>query len=222
MQLQSDFERSVERLYEVFGHYGRKEHMESCPCCRGPESIRPLYDRPLRELTPQNLHFYTFCAMTTMGDVDDFRHFLPRILELLRNSEFLAHVSSEVVLGKLRYGKWENWPEEEQRAVREYIHTVWRIVLQIPPPDSPYEIAEIGDWLCAVARAEHDLSPYLDAWRAEESPAAGANLARFVADYNGELTGVRQLTGYWEDAPEQWAQVAQWIAASGSEDPIKA
>lgn len=88
-----------------------------------------------------------------------FSPLLARILELLRDSEFLAHVSGEVVLGKLRYGKWGNWPEEEQQAVREHLHCLWRLVLQIPPPDNPYEPAEIGFWLCAVARAERDLSP---------------------------------------------------------------
>lgn len=70
--------------------------MESCPCCRGPEKVRPLYDRPLRQLMPEDLHFYAFCAMTTMGDVEDFRHFLPRIFELLNDDDFLASVDRQV------------------------------------------------------------------------------------------------------------------------------
>src|SRR5215471_10710000 len=108
---------ATETLYTVFAAYERKEHMESCPCCRGPESLRPLFGRPLRQLTAEDLHSYAFAAMTTMGDVDDFRHFLPRILELLKDDGFLASVDREVVLSKLRYGHWGTWVEEEQSAV---------------------------------------------------------------------------------------------------------
>jgi hypothetical protein len=70
----------AEKLYAVFAVHERKAHMESCPCCRGPKSLRSLYGRPLRQLRGDDLQLYTFAAITTMGDVDDFRHFRPRVL----------------------------------------------------------------------------------------------------------------------------------------------
>lgn len=130
-------------------------------------------------MTPKDLHFYAFCAMTTMGDVQDFRHFLPRILELLNDDDFLGSLDREVVLSKLRYGKWEAWPEEEQGVIREYLNALWRSKLRIPPPDNSYENLPIAHWLCALARAERDLAPYLRVWDAEPSEAATANLTRF-------------------------------------------
>jgi hypothetical protein len=215
VQLLSDIDQRVEMLYAVFGRYERREHMESCPCCRGPESVRPLYDRPLRQLTSEDLHLYAFCAMTTMGDVDDFRYFLPRILELLKDSDFLASVDREVVLSKLRYGQWESWPEEEQEAVRDYLRSLWKLVLRTPLLASPYEQGDVGQWLCAVARAERNLSAYLELWRADRSRAAAANLAHFAAEHREELASSRPPSGYWEDAQQQWLEVAHWAVSEG-------
>jgi hypothetical protein len=211
MERHEERDCETEKLYTVFAAYERKEHIESCPCCRGPESLRPLYGRPLRQLTAEDLHSYAFAAMTTMGDVDDFRHFLPRILELLKDEGFITSVDREVVLSKLRYGNWDTWVEEEQSAIREYLRCMWRLLLRVAPPASPYEYPPIGDWLCALARAEQDLVPYLQVWDADGSPAARDNLSRFVADHQDELRTCRVPAGYWEDAEDQWRQVALWV-----------
>ncbi|MGH9628063.1 MAG: hypothetical protein ACRD7E_06950 [Bryobacteraceae bacterium] len=63
--------------------------------------------------------------MTTMGGVDDFLYFLPRILELLPDDDFVAYIDREVVFDKLRYGKWETWPADEQAAMRDYLRWAW-------------------------------------------------------------------------------------------------
>ena len=39
--------------------------------------------KPLQEPEAEDLGRYSFKAMTTVSDVHDFRHFLPRIKELL-------------------------------------------------------------------------------------------------------------------------------------------
>jgi len=75
----------------------------------------------------EDLGLYVFHAMTTVGDVDDFRHFLPRILELALSTEF--PVAREVVPGKLRYAKWTEWPAGESQAVRAYLAELWRTTL---------------------------------------------------------------------------------------------
>jgi hypothetical protein len=162
-------------------------------------------------LEPARLHFYAFCAMTTMGDVDDFRHFLPRILELLNDDEFLLEIDQEVVLSKLSYGKWDMWPVKEQRAVREYLLAHWAIQLHKPPSADRYQKAEVGRWLCALARAETDLFPYLELWRRDKTEAARDNLARFRGDYQGDLFSARSPDGYWKDSESQWKQVVAWF-----------
>jgi len=78
-----------------------------------------------------------------------------------------------------------------------------------------YEQAPISNWLCAIARAQRDVSPYLACWTANSFLAALSNLERFVAEHAVELSTRRTPEGYWQDAPEQWSQVADWVSSLG-------
>ena len=64
--------------------------------------------------------------MTTWGTEEDFKHFLPRLLELVTAEESITDVvDSEVLLGKLAYADWTHWPSEEQKAVNDYLNALW-------------------------------------------------------------------------------------------------
>ena len=80
--------------------------------------------------------------------------------------------------------------------------------------DDPYVEADIARWLCALARAENDLSPYLDRWLANDSHAAKANLERFVTDHRSKLANAFAPGGYWDGIPTQWDQVVHWLKFS--------
>ncbi|KUG09713.1 hypothetical protein [Solirubrum puertoriconensis] len=73
----------------------------------------------LRELSEEDLRIFHFKVMTTWGDVNDFKHFLPRIFELL--AQFSLGFEEWIALDKLNYGKWHTWPQQEQAAVAEYL-----------------------------------------------------------------------------------------------------
>jgi hypothetical protein len=88
--------------------------IEGCPCCTSETKLRDLIVRPLRKLTARELDSYAFKAMTTIGSVDDFRYFWPRVAELSVKEELLT--DTEVVFGKLGVGKWNSWPDREQAA----------------------------------------------------------------------------------------------------------
>ncbi len=71
----------------------------------------------------EDISHYSFKAMTTWGDVEDFKHFLPRLLELSATTG-LAY-GYEVVLGKLEYAKWNEWEETEKDAIRAFLLAWW-------------------------------------------------------------------------------------------------
>ena len=150
--------------------------------------------------------------MTTVGDVDDFRHFLPRIFELLPSGEF--ETDHEVILGKLSYGSWRNWPLREQQAIHEYLLSVWRLSLASPTSPSHYYPAPISDWLCAISRAEMSVAPYLEIWLKDPSSTAAANLVHFVQYHASDLLDGTAPPGYWEDAMPQWRQVVTWLTGA--------
>ena len=205
----AELNEAIERLYSTFGSYPLRDRIDSCPCCRGPRETRHLHTKLLRDLTAEDLGLYAFRAMTTVGDADDFRHFLPRIFELLLCAEF--PVDKEVVLSKLTYAKWTEWPTGEIEAVRAYLTELWIWARRQPPDPYPYVPAEIGSWLCAIARAEQDIEPYLEAWTDDRVPAAQGNFVRFIADEREALEEADSPGAFWEDATAQWQQVKGWV-----------
>ncbi|MFB9902552.1 hypothetical protein [Allokutzneria oryzae] len=148
---------AVERLYQVFGRYPLRAVVEGCPHCVGPEDHATLRAAPLRVLTSAQLKRFAAKAMTTWGDEDDFRHFLPRLLEL---------GDLDGLGGKLRHANWSQWPADERAAVDGFLSELWRERLDVPLLD---ELAVIYD----------DIEPFLVVWK--ENPDA-TKLAAAVPD----------------------------------------
>lgn len=78
---------AIEALYRAFSNYPLHKHVEGCPCCIAESDKMLLESKPLRQLSSSDLSRYSFKAMTTWGDKNDFRHFLPRIFELVVSEE---------------------------------------------------------------------------------------------------------------------------------------
>ncbi len=197
---------AVETLYDVFSIYPLAQKVEGCPCCVSAEDEAVLHLRPLRRMTAEDLSRYAFKALSTWGDEDDLRHFLPRLLELaaeLHNYD----VDLEAITGKLEYGKWKQWPEQEQLAIRGYLMALWHSALtQLP------EEVLLGDCLGAIGQAEEDLTPYLALWQDTATDAAFTQLAIF---FDSQLDLHRGKLTNWSGRREQMAQVIDWFAGMG-------
>ena len=85
-----ELKESIENLYSTFSIYPLNSKMEGCPCCVSDADKEKIHSKQLRELEEEDLSRYVFKAMTTWGDTDDFKHYLPRIFELLSTTDFIA------------------------------------------------------------------------------------------------------------------------------------
>lgn len=204
---------SVENLYTVFGGYKLRDDTNACPCCHKPEDERALHSKPLRELTAGDLKLYAEDALLVWGGVDDFRHFLPRIFELVTvlDDPTTELVLPQILYARLSHGEWWNWPQEEQIAVRSHLHALWNSVLRSDPEEPVY--ADIEDWLCGIAQAENDLAEYFRLWLEEGSREAALNLACLVTEHSF-IQEVRATEGFWSKRKEQYEQVRQWLLSS--------
>ena len=118
---------------------------------------RKAVQKKLRELDAEDLGKYSLKAVTTWGDEYDFKHFLPRILELWDDC-----VSHDMLFMKLQYLHWETWPPQEKDAIVVYFESIlkslWHEFSQLPDAtlgeESSFEawviesdIEEISDFL---------------------------------------------------------------------------
>jgi len=102
---------SIEGLYTTFSRYPSSSTMDGCPCCVSDTDKEKIHTKQLRQLDGDDISRYAFKAMTTWGDTDDFKHYLPRIFELLATTDIF--VDTFVLLGKLDYGNWTTWNERK-------------------------------------------------------------------------------------------------------------
>src|SRR5438270_7631594 len=86
---------AIQDLYRVFAAYPADPTMGYCDHCITAEEVARLFEVPLSDLTARALSRYTGKAMTTWGEMADFKHFLPRVLELAAADEpmFINEIS---------------------------------------------------------------------------------------------------------------------------------
>jgi len=198
---------AIENLYAIFASYPLRDDTNACPCCHSPDDEKRLHGKPLRKMNLDDLAEYATGALSVWGDETDFKHFLPRIFELsvAHGQEF---VDPEMVFNKLHLGEWRYWPDAEQRAVEHFFDALWRCILDGQPHE--YYGWEIEGWLCGIAHAVGDLSPYLETWSVMETENARLNLAAFIADTDFADPSCR-ATAYWEERAESFAEVGAWV-----------
>ncbi|SDX96823.1 hypothetical protein [Hymenobacter psychrophilus] len=201
---------AVENIYQVFACYPLNPAMEGSPVYADTIEAwnKMLAAKPLRNLTEEDLQIFYFKALTTWGDVNDFRYFLPRILELL--TAFSGNWEEWVALDKLCYGHWKTWPETEQKAIRHYLLTLWREVLI-----SESEMANIslGDYLAAIANVYPDSGQLIQLWHQIKSSHKIPRLVDFVYKNPQELLGKKRLS-IFDKAHEQSAHFFSWLTSA--------
>ena len=207
---EQDLKQAVETLYELFSSYPLALQIEGCPCCISAEDEAQLHSKPLRELKATDLSRYAFKAMTTWGSEDDFKHFLPRLLELVTDADSITReVDVEIIFGKLHYAKWQMWPTQEREAVQQYLMALWIFLLAFPQ-----EAVPIDEYLCGIGQAEDDLTHYLDAWQNTKTDTALNELIAFVVSQDS--LHKRKLTdSFWSGRRVQMSQVVDWLFSIG-------
>ncbi|MEU3015924.1 hypothetical protein ABZ635_00820 [Nocardiopsis sp. NPDC007018] len=165
----------IEDVYRVFARYPRPARVEGCQHCVTENDHHDLLGVPLRELDADRLRRFSHKVLNTWGDVDDLRHFLPRLLELSLRGDGDLHG----LFATLRRAGWTDWPEDEADSLRACLSVWWEHGLtEGDLGHTPWgTLAEAGD----------DLGPYLEAWWGRDTPQALWGLVALV----GEVTHTR-------------------------------
>lgn len=175
----------------------RPHVIQGCSCCTSAAELAALTAAPREALGAAQLDFYASKAITTVGTVDDFRYYWPRLAELTIGDRFLT--DTEIVLAKPLYGGHHTWPAPERAALV-------RLAAALGERFAVEEI-EAGDldmWVCAIGLlSEHleDITTVLSPLFSN-APIARANLGAF-ADWNRKPieTKGRLSNAFWEYAP---------------------
>lgn len=185
----TELEAAVEALYDVFVQ-PLPAVMDYCRHCDDAAYEAALHG-PLRDLDPELVDRYVWDAMHHTGDEDDFRHFVPRVLELLA-ADALPFVDHSLLLGRLTEAGWSGWAPAEQDAVLRMVVALWDRVLDAHPSGH-----DIDDLLCGLGLAFGDLQPLLAAWGVDERLSARRHLRDVLLATADWLVRGEPFVGFW-------------------------
>ena len=117
--------KTIEKLYQVFNKY-TTSGIHYCDCgCINIEDVKKLASKPLRKLEQDDIVSYHGSALHTWGDIEHYKHFLPRFLELYSENRNSAFIDLQEINIKLKHAEWEKWDEMEINAIKEFILEDW-------------------------------------------------------------------------------------------------
>jgi hypothetical protein len=175
LQPNSQVQRSLDVAYVVFARYPRPAVLEASPYRDGDKIFRNLTEAPLRELTGNAIGPYAGCALYTVGGDEDYKHFLPRILEQAVTNPVYHGADPESLADRLQYADWRQWPADEQEAVLSVFNSAW---LQASRMHT--DVLWAYGWLCGLAKLGEDVSNLLSSWLVPLTIEAALQVACFA------------------------------------------
>lgn len=202
---------AIEQGYAAFEREPRPTSLQAGPLRDADAILRVLTSAPLRDLKDKDIGPYSSWAIASVGTLDDYRHFLPRILELAVSNPSWPGAEPAVIAGKLKAGGWESWPADQREAISATFEAAFHATIAAEAEEWP----EASDWLCGLARLAMPLEPFLSRWEQCSSPAAARQLASFIRLQEGRLAREGGVSGaFWDDVDrDRRREIAVWLTA---------
>lgn len=173
-----------------------------------------LLSLPLPAITGSQIAYYAGKALTTWGNANDYRYFLPRILELATTPDAQTEwVNLEIIIGKLDYARWRRWPEAEQRAIDEFLTAWWSATVH-----EYRRASNAANVISAIGRIT-DLDPFLRFTRDAQSDLAGRRALADLVSAHWWRTHENMIRNrppwhnavWWEEQPVRFLVLLQHV-----------
>lgn len=174
---------SIEKLYVTFAKYQGLSKLEGSPLYDDLDTWnKQLRSKNLRDLTEEDLSRFAGKVILTWGDQNDYRFFLPRILEL--TAKFKTPYDIWTLYSRLEDANWKTWDIEEQTSVNNFTLELWNNLLNDNSEKAEWEFK---DYFHSIAYFYPDFSEILKVWETNNSFAAIKHLSNYVFEERQHL-----------------------------------
>ena len=200
--MSSDLISSLVDLYAVFSYYKANPKMLGSPIYGDKVATwnKQLFSKPLRDLTADDLSRFSSDVLTTWGNINDFKHFLPRILELI--AELKDPCPTDFFLCKLEYGKWKTWSKEEKVAIEEFLLAFFSDLLDAYNRDS----FAMSIYFFSILYTCINPSQLLRLWEGERSQKLEVGFCTFVQEHENQIFNPHEKLLFVEENEENQAR----------------
>jgi hypothetical protein len=123
--MKSELKEIILEGYKLFSSYKITGKLDVCSCCVSEEEQAELIKTPLEKVSLETLRVYNNSATAEVIDINEFKYFLPRILELIAELKSPSH-SVEITLSRISYTSLENWSNAEVAFLRKFMESFFR------------------------------------------------------------------------------------------------
>lgn len=204
-QVTTDLHRCWKAVYAAFAEYPAPEMLDASPLRNLERVLHDLRSSPMPDLSGNALGGYAMWAITSVGGIREYKHYLPRILQhaLLTPSE--PGFDPLVILSKLEYADWYQWPASERSAIETVYHASW-LWARLQHPD---EFDAINWFICAI-RLQKDINSVLESWLFDLTPNSALQLTEVINRSDTLPYG----DAYWEGFDlSSRRTVANWLCS---------
>lgn len=203
-QTNQEWQTAIQTAYDVFARYPCPHRLEASPVKDPVQILRDLVSAPLANLPENKLTAFAAAALYTVGSEEDYKHFLPRILQLMIPEPGGFGLDPELTAEKLQYARFDSWPANEVSAIRD----VFKALPFVPDNDSfgPSFASTVLSTLL-IGNAPETLLSRLAAPRNGDGVRRLAELVRDTANFDDDRGWLaRRLSKEEKTVVRSWAQ----------------
>lgn len=151
----------INKSYSVFSKYKITVPLDVCTeCCITPSQESSLASMSVKQIPFELLYEYNTAAKTELPSIEEFKHFVPRFLDLTAELKFLHH-DTELILSRFEYYKKDEWAKEEFELIQNYAKELFKYFLTIYPLP---ELEKIDGIIIMLYKAKVDIKEILLEW----------------------------------------------------------
>jgi hypothetical protein len=174
---------SIEKLYDIFAKYQGLSKLEGSPLYDDLETWnKQLRSKKLRELTDEDLSLFAGKVILTWGDENDYRFYLPRILEL--TAELKTPYDIWTLYSRLEDANWKTWNADELTAINDFTIELWNNLLTDNSEKAEWQFK---DYFHSIAYFYPNFSEILKAWESNDSFASIKHLTNYIFEERQHL-----------------------------------
>jgi len=195
----------IDVLYRLFSVYPLRSRLNAAdPGCVSKAESRILDTTPLNALSADFLSSFADRLWSRCSAVADFKHFLPRLLDLLANDPQFG-ITAETLGFALDYNAFRAWPDSERQAVDAMLLSLWARAVDESRP--------LLDLLGCLAWMHSDITSHLAMLDADSAlPGRVAALVIQCATPERKPPAKRRLSDkLWSTHPAQRQQLYAWL-----------
>lgn len=126
-----ELKKIIDKSYEIFADYDVGQTLDVCTeCCVTKEEEKELAKTDVRRIPFELLYAYHTAGKPIKPNMTEFKHFVPRYLELTANFKFVSH-STEIVLRT--FGEITEWTKNETDLLDSFGQEFFKYCLNTYP-----------------------------------------------------------------------------------------